>query len=74
MKNEKPLYVRGFSVIAEGTSLQPPLYVLIINSFFTPFPRPTACKVTTNSFHHNKKVVIFAADNQQKDKYYGKTY
>ena len=45
--NKKPLYRGVVGVIAEGASFRPPLYVLIINSFFIPFPRPTACKITT---------------------------
>ena len=45
---KKPLEMRGLTcVIAEGASKWPPLYVLIVNSFFSPFPQPTACKNTT---------------------------
>jgi hypothetical protein len=46
-------------VIAEGASYRPPLYVLIIISFFIPFPRPTDCKDTTNFIHRNIIVDFF---------------
>ena len=51
---KKSLPEEAQSVIAEGASFRPPLYVLIINPFFVPFPRPTECKVTTILIHRNK--------------------